>query len=162
MCTLRCRSTCIFRDRISALFWVKKNRRHSRGCGRHLWRHGADGRGSPDKARGFISEQPLLIGLARPAPCANFSRRSGRNPSEVCCEPQNRQRHFMASPIPKHAKYQPGCGPGNMILKHFLLFSFIKNPIIIRHIRTPPGNEPWATEPPRKTSSPTARMLHMK
>ena len=104
----------------------------------------------------------MLIGLARPAPCANFSRRSGRNPSEVCVEPQNRQRHYMASPIPKHAKYQPGCGPGNMLLKNFLLLNVIKNPTIIRHIRTPPGDEPWATEPPRKTSSPTARMHHMK
>ena len=110
---------------------------------------------------GTYTEQPLLIGLARPAPCANFSRRSGRNPSEVCVEPQNRQRHYMASPIPKHAKYQPGCGPGNMILKHSLLLNFIKNPTITRHIRTPPGDEPWATEPPRKTSSPAARMHHM-
>ena len=118
--------------------------------------------GAPRQGPGFISEQPLLIGLARPAPCANFSRRSGRNPSEVCVEPQNRQRHYMASPIPKHAKYQPGCGPGNMILKHFLFLNVIKNPTIIRRIRTPPGNEPWATGPPRETSSPTTRMPHMK
>ena len=48
-----------------------------------------------------------------------------------------------------------------MILKHSLLLNDI-NSTIIRHIRTPPGDEPWATEPPRKTSSPTARMHHMK
>ena len=108
---------------------------------------------------GMYTEQPLLIGLARPAPCANFTRRSGRNPSEVCVEPQNRRRHYMASPIPTHAKHQPGCGPGNMILKHLLLSSFIKNPRIIRHIRTPPGDEPWATGTPRKCEVDEDRVL---